>query len=267
MTPSSVKAITGSRSSQRSRSATWVGAATDPPSIDLIIRRLRPSAGEAVADPIAVRQPQRGSDLQAQPRQDDLRLLKVALNVGSGVPPQVVLRRGVAYDPDRDRTADRIIGPAFDQLAAVDIRQLQIDQDQGGDTVANEGIRFLAGARVLEGDAIAAKLHQIKLGEILIVVDQENPSLPRHTCDIKRASLRVALRIRRPAAYGFLRCDRHRRRRRPRVRVHRGRAEFQRPLRPPSGRARYRSRADRRSRQRRPGPWPARPRTSGRGPE
>src|SRR5260370_41422354 len=47
---------------------------------------------------------------------------------------------------------------------------------------------------MLEGDAIATKLHQIKVGEVRIVVDQENPSLPRHTTDIKRASLRVALR-------------------------------------------------------------------------
>jgi hypothetical protein len=30
----------------------------------------------------------------------------------------------------------------------------------------------LAGARVLERDAVAAKLHQIEVGEIRIVVDQ-----------------------------------------------------------------------------------------------
>src|ERR1700730_15517266 len=194
MMPSNVKAITGRRSSQRSRSAAWGGAAGASPSIDLIIGRPGSSAGEALADAIAVGQAERRADLQAQPREDNLRLQKVALHVGSRVPPQVVLRRDVAHDPDRDRAGHRVSGPALDQLPAVEVRQLEIDQDQGRDTAAYEGIRFLAGARVLEGDAIAAKLHQEKTGEILIVVDQEDPSLPRHTSDDRRASLRGALR-------------------------------------------------------------------------
>src|ERR1700730_11933559 len=72
MMPSSVKAITGTRSSQRSRSAAWAGAAGASPSIDLIIGRRASSAREAVADAIAVGQAQRRADFQAQPREDDL---------------------------------------------------------------------------------------------------------------------------------------------------------------------------------------------------
>jgi hypothetical protein len=47
---------------------------------------------------------------------------------------------------------------------------------------------------VLDRNPITAKLRQIEGGEILIVVDQEDPSLPRHTSDIRRASLRRTLR-------------------------------------------------------------------------
>src|SRR5260370_8952756 len=110
MMPSSVKAITGRRSSQRSRSAAWGGAAGASRSIDLIIGRPPSSAGEAVADPIAVGQAQRRSDLQAQPRQDDLRLQKIARDVGSSAPPERVLRRGGAPHSRRYRALDSMLG-------------------------------------------------------------------------------------------------------------------------------------------------------------
>src|SRR6202022_4883435 len=190
MMPSTVKAIPGRRSSQRSRSAAGSGTAGASPSIDLIIGRRWRSAGEALADSIAVGQAQRRPDLQAQPREDDLRLQKVALNIGSRVPPEVIFGRGIADDPDRDRTRDRVIGPAFDQLTSVEVRQVEIDQDQCRDASAYEGIGFLSGAGVLERDAIAAKLKQIKRSEVLIVVDQEDPSLPRTTGAIRTAGFR-----------------------------------------------------------------------------
>src|SRR5438477_578055 len=194
MMPSTVKAITGRRSSQRNRSAACGGAVGAGPSIELIMGRRRKSAGDPVVDPIAVWQPQGGTDLEAQPREDDLRLQKVALNVRCGVPPEVVFRRGVAQDPDRHRPGDGIVGPALAHFPAIDVRQPKIGQDQCRDTGANEGVRILAGARVLEGDAVTTKLHQIEVGEIRIVVDQEDPSLPRHTSDIKRGRLRATLR-------------------------------------------------------------------------
>src|SRR5437870_2443393 len=178
MMPSTVKAITGRRSSQRNRSAACGGAVGAGPSIELIMGRRRKSAGDAVVDPIAVWQPQGGADLEAQPREDDLRLQKVALNVRCGVPPEVVFRRGVAQNPDRNRPGDGIIGPALDQFPAIEVRQPEIDQDECRDTSTNEGVRLLAGTRVLERDAIAAKLHQIEGGEIRSVVDQEDASLP-----------------------------------------------------------------------------------------
>src|SRR5437764_9960503 len=153
MMPSTVKAITGRRSSQRNRSAATGGAAGAGTSIELIIGRRRKSAGDAVVDSIAVWQPQGRSDLEAQPREDDLRLQKVALNVRCGVPPEVVFRRGVAQDPDRNRSGDGIIGPALDQFPGIDVLQPEIDQDECLDTGANDGMRVLAGARVLEGDS------------------------------------------------------------------------------------------------------------------
>src|ERR1700716_3155551 len=127
MMPSTVKAITGRRSSQRNRSAACGGAAGASPPIDFIIGSSTKSAGEAIIDSIAVREAQGRSDLEAQPRQHDLRLQKVALHVGSGVPPEVILGRGVANDPDRDRTGDGVIRPALDQLTAVEVRRLEID--------------------------------------------------------------------------------------------------------------------------------------------
>jgi len=42
------------------------------------------------------------------------------------------------------------------------------------------------------------------VGEILIVVDQEDPSLPRHISDIRRPSLRAALRQPSPCALSSL---------------------------------------------------------------
>src|SRR5260370_25237947 len=101
MMPSSVKAITGRRSSQRSRSAAWGGAAGASRSIDLIIGRPPSSAGEAVAGSIAGGQAQRRSGLEAQPREDDLRLQKITLDVSGGVPPQGVPRAGRAPATDR----------------------------------------------------------------------------------------------------------------------------------------------------------------------
>src|SRR5437879_2292618 len=119
------------RSSQRSRWAACGEEAGGPPSSELIIRRLRGSAGDAVINPIAVRQAEGCPDLEAQPRENDLGLQKIALNVGCGVPPQIVFRRGVAHDPDRNRTGHGIIGPALDQFPAIDVRQPEVDQDQG----------------------------------------------------------------------------------------------------------------------------------------
>src|SRR6202171_2595345 len=194
MMPSTVKAITGRRSSQRSRSAAGGGTAGASPSLSLIIRWPWCSAREAPADSRAVGQAQRRPDLQAQPREDNLRLQKVALNIGSRVPPEVIFGRAIADDPDRDRARARGIGTALDQLTSVEVRQVEIDQDQCRDASAHEGIGFLSGAGVLERDAIAAKLKQIKRSEVLIVVDQEDPSLPRHISDIRRGSLLVALR-------------------------------------------------------------------------
>src|SRR5437764_4238128 len=166
MMPSTVKAITGRRSSQRNRSAATGGAAGAGTSIELIIGRRRKSAGDAVVDTIAVWQPQGRADLEAQPREDDLRLQKVALNVRCGVPPEVVFRCGVAQDPDRNRPGDGIIGPLFDQFPAIDVRQPKIDQDECRDTGANEGVRIVAGARVLGGDAVAGNLQETEVGEI-----------------------------------------------------------------------------------------------------
>src|SRR5260370_28640469 len=103
MMPSTVTAITGTRSSQRSRSAACGGAAGDPPSIDLIIGRQRGSTGDAGTDSLAVGKAQRRPDLQAEPRKDDLRLEEVALHVCGAVPPEVVLRHRVAQGPHRDR--------------------------------------------------------------------------------------------------------------------------------------------------------------------
>src|SRR5216683_2966431 len=98
MMPSSVKAMTGRRSSQRSRSAAWGGAAGASPSIDLIIGRVRRSAGEAVADSIAVGQAQRRADFQAQALKDDLRLQKIALHLGCGPTRRVVHRGSIHHD-------------------------------------------------------------------------------------------------------------------------------------------------------------------------
>src|SRR2546421_11668167 len=157
MMPSTVKAITGRRSSQRNRSAACGGAVGAGPSIELIMGRGRKSAGDAVVDPIAVWEPQGGADLEAQPREDDLRLQKVALNVRCGVPPEVVFRRGVAQGPDRNRPGDAIAGPALDQFPAIDVRQPKIGQNQCRDTRAHDGVRIRAGTRVPEGESVTAK--------------------------------------------------------------------------------------------------------------
>src|SRR4029077_17434419 len=97
-------------------------------------------------------------------------------------------------DPDRNRTRDRIAGPALDQFPAVDVRQLEVDKDQGRYPVADEDVRLRPGAGVLERNSIAAELQQVQGRNVRIVLDQEDPPLPRHNSDTKRASLRQALR-------------------------------------------------------------------------
>src|ERR1700674_1339228 len=185
MTPRTVKTSTGRRSSQRSWASVGCAAAGATPSIDSIICRPAYLAGGPLAEPLAVWQAQRRADLVAEPGQGHLRFQKVALNVGGRVPPEIVLGHGVAQDPDRNRTGDRIAGPGLDQLPAIDVRQLEVDEDQRRYPVTDEGIRLRTGSGMLERDSIAAKLQHIQRRDVRIVFDQEDSPLPRHIATLR----------------------------------------------------------------------------------
>src|SRR5438477_536507 len=68
------------------------------------------------------------------------------------MPPVVVLGNGVAQDPDRNCSADGVVAPPLDQLPAVDIGQLEVDQDEngaptsGGPTMAAKNASPFSGA-------------------------------------------------------------------------------------------------------------------------
>src|SRR5437899_2027438 len=151
-----VKTSTGRRSSQRSW--VWARGVGATSSIDQLSAGRFELAGGPLAEPIAVGQAERRTDLEAEAAEGHLRLQEIALDVGSGVPPDVVLRHGIAQDPDRNRTGHRITGPALDEFPAVEVRQLEVDEDKGWHPVAHKGIRLRSVAGVLEGNSVAAKL-------------------------------------------------------------------------------------------------------------
>src|SRR5207245_10243333 len=100
------------------------------------------------------------------------------------MPPVVVLGNGVAQDPDRNCSADGVVAPPLDQLPAVDIGQLEVDQDENGAPTSGEAVGLLAGAHVLDRHAITATLHHIQIGDVGVVFNQEYPSLTRHTATL-----------------------------------------------------------------------------------
>src|SRR5437588_1493502 len=160
MMPSTVKASTGIRSSQRSRCSATDGASSTG------------SAGESVADSLAVREAEGGADLQAEPGEDDFGFQKVPLDVCRRMPPDVVFSHGITDDPDRNRSTDRVASPALDQCAPVDIRQRQVDQDQRRDPASGEDVGVPAGAHMFDRHPVTPKLQEIQIGEGRIVLDQ-----------------------------------------------------------------------------------------------
>src|SRR5438132_11626016 len=97
------------------------------------------------------------------------------------MPPEVVLGHGVAEDPDGNRSADGVPAPALDQLAPVDIGQLEVDQDENRTPPVGENIGVMASEHVVDRHSVTAKLNQIKISYVGVVVTQSESSRPRHT--------------------------------------------------------------------------------------
>src|SRR5207237_4435768 len=115
------------------------------------------SAGEAVADSLAVGKAQGCADLLAEAREHDFRFQEVALHVRCSVPPEVVFGHAVAHDPDRNGPTDGIRRPLLDELATIDVRQRQVDQDERRDPAPDKRIGRLAGTHVFDGDYVTTK--------------------------------------------------------------------------------------------------------------